>query len=677
METAPSSGNAPAGSPTTARPMLTDEQERRVFQAACRRVAAAACSQRPEPLDELLGDAAGVPLYGAFVSLKRQGQLRSCCGAMAGSMSLAEAVGRSAQRAACEDPRFPPISPSELAHLDVEVWLLWNLQPMLARGPQRVEAVEIGRHGLQVVQGSHRGLLLPGVAVEHGFGARQFLEQTCLKAGLQRDAWLGDDVQVLTFEGYAIRGPMEAPPGAASPPINAPSQDEVVALARYSAGNVRALTCGATPNYYLPGFDGGVHGVAIAVRLAGAREPLHLSQVSLQRELPLQAALFGLCETAGRTLRAQGYGEWNLPAVEVGLTVLLDPALHGPASDVDLRGIDTRGRAVLAGDGTTSVWVYDPSRSPAELIEQAVEAGAFRQRRRVSVASAHAVSTERSVLLVNRPARGASPEVRPAAVAGTFYPAESSQIERMLGEMLPPERSPQPWPACMVPHAGWIYSGRLAAEVFSRVAIPPRVIMLCPRHRPGGAEWAVAPHRAWSLPGDAMAADPELAALLADRIGGVQLDFVPHQQEHAIEVQLPILRHLAPETRVTGITVGGGDLSSLLEFGRELADAVRSLPEPPLLVVSSDMNHFADEASTRRLDHLALDALATLDPKRLYETVKGERISMCGMMPAVIVMEALRTQGRLHRTELVGYTTSAQQSGDTSRVVGYAGVLLG
>ncbi len=104
---------------------------------------------------------------------------------------------------------------------------------------------------------------------------------------------------------------------------------------------------------------------------------------------------------------------------------------------------------------------------------------------------------------------------------------------------------------------------------------------------------------------------------------------------------------------------------------------LRGQAEPPLLVISSDMNHFADEARTRRLDRLALDALESLDPARLYETVEQHQISMCGMHAAVIVMETLRQLGRLHRCLEVGYTTSAARSGDSRRVVGYAGLLLG
>jgi AmmeMemoRadiSam system protein B len=108
-----------------------------------------------------------------------------------------------------------------------------------------------------------------------------------------------------------------------------------------------------------------------------------------------------------------------------------------------------------------------------------------------------------------------------------------------------------------------------------------------------------------------------------------------------------------------------------------LANMIRSLPAPPLLVISSDMNHFASDAENRRLDEIALAAMETRDPARLYQTVRSQHISMCGLVPAVIVMETLRLLGQLESTERVAYATSADVSGDKRRVVGYAGMLIG
>ena len=121
-----------------------------------------------------------------------------------------------------------------------------------------------------------------------------------------------------------------------------------------------------------------------------------------------------------------------------------------------------------------------------------------------------------------------------------------AEVNRMLAG---PLTSPEPWPALMVPHAGLAYSGSIAAEVFRQVQIPSTVIILGPKHTGLGAQWAVAPHASWQLPGATMAADVELSRRLAREIPGFELDALAHEREHAIEVELPFLARLAPAAR--------------------------------------------------------------------------------------------------------------------------------
>ena len=246
----------------------------------------------------------------------------------------------------------------------------------------------------------------------------------------------------------------------------------------------------------------------------------------------------------------------------------------------------------------------------------------------------------------------------------------------MVDGLLEGERDPQPWLAAMVPHAGLIYSGRLAASVLKRIRIPRTVIVIGPKHTPLGMDWAIAPHQTWSFPGGQLASDPDLAQRLARAIPGLELDAAAHQREHGIEVELPILARLAPDTRVVGITVGTGDLAACRRFAEGLASVLRQCDEQPLLLISSDMNHYATDAENRRLDAMALDALGRLDPAAVHETVTENHISMCGVLPAVIVLETLRLLGGAQKAERVGYATSAEVSGDTNRVVGYAGMLF-
>lgn len=213
--------------------------------------------------------------------------------------------------------------------------------------------------------------------------------------------------------------------------------------------------------------------------------------------------------------------------------------------------------------------------------------------------------------------------------------------------------------------------------VLRRLKIPRTVIILGPKHTPQGMESAVAPHQTWTFPGGSLESDFLLAHQLCETIPGLEMDAMAHQREHAIEVELPLLARLAPHARVVGLAIGSGDLASCQRFAEGLASVLKERADRPLLLISSDMNHYATDAENRRLDALALAALERLDPTDVYETVTQNRISMCGLVPAVIVLQTLRMLGGLHKTERVGYATSADVTGDPSRVVGYAGMLFG
>jgi len=164
-----------ATSTSSVQPILSEAQRQRAFQAACRVVAATVSRHTPPDVRPLLGDACAVGAFGVFVTLRRAGQLRACCGFLDPEARLETALAQAARRAARDDPRFPPIDEGELPELHVDVWVLWGQEPVAAVGEQRAAAVVIGRHGLQIARNGQRGLLLPGVAVEHRLNSRQFL----------------------------------------------------------------------------------------------------------------------------------------------------------------------------------------------------------------------------------------------------------------------------------------------------------------------------------------------------------------------------------------------------------------------------------------------------------------------------------------------------------------------
>ncbi len=666
--------------PAPERQQLAAEHQRSILDGAVRVLAEATNGRHFELAASHLGMAGELTVLGAFVSLKRNGKLRSCCGFLGKQVPLATALVHAARRTASEDHRFPPVAPRELPHLDVEVWLLANQQLVAARGPHREAAVVVGRHGLQIARGQQRGLLLPGVAVDHGLSAAEFLEHVCLKAELPPTAWRDDDTQLWTFEGERISGRVAdfVSPGAGEAPFPIAIGD-LPALGEYCRSNILAHLLGATPNYFAAGLpDGNVHGLILALIDSAGEQVVQANRLSLKTSLPLQSTLYALTESVAAALQQARFSPDSMRQTRVVLTVLHEPALHGTVAEPDLAGIEPQRQMVVVMEKQRTAAVFDPSQSAAQLVSAAAETATVARPEAAQVATLECVSGMPAVAFAQVPRATVGSEVRPAAVAGRFYPADAARLAALVEECLSKEpAAPQAWPAVMVPHAGLVYSGRIAAQTLSRVKIPGTVIVIGPKHTPHGVDYAVAPHSAWSIPGATLAGDPALARQLCDAIGGWQLDAAAHAQEHAIEVELPFLARLAPAAKIVGVALGAADWDRCRQFGACLARLLRTLPEQPLLVISSDMNHFASDAENRRLDEIALAAMETLDPQRLFRTVTGEHISMCGLVPAVVVLEALRELSQLRRAERVAYATSADASGDRTRVVGYAGMLLG
>jgi AmmeMemoRadiSam system protein B/AmmeMemoRadiSam system protein A len=615
---------------------------------------------------------------GAYVSLKRGPHLRCCTGLLTQSVSLRAALEHAAFHTAREDVRFPPLSPTELPHLDLEVWLLHPPRPVQARGEDRAAAVTIGQHGVQVVRGQSQALFLPGVAVENGWDARKTLDRVCLKAGLPPTAWREDDTALYTFEGesFATRLTVEGwTPTLEHLGLRSPQ--DLAPYLEFCRRELTALLCGLTPSGYLWGaIDGTVNGVLLLLNRPGVGT-LGSSQVSLRPGVPLQAALSSLLQAAARQLAEGGIRREELATLEIGLVLLHDPALHGSVAKAHLAG-GSPDRALLVVERNKSAVLYDTGRAPEDLLAEAARQAGVRDPNSAAVFSLAALSSATQVSVATVPRASAGPADRPPAVAGTFYEGDAQALGRTVDALLG-GASPggEDWPAAMVPHAALRYSGHIAAGVLKRLRIPRSVIVIGPKHTQMGVDWAVAPHRRWLYPGAAVESDVDLARALCDAVGGLELDAAAHQGEHGVEVELPLLARLAPWAKVVGVAVGEADLDECRRFAAGLAGLLRGREEQPLLLVSSDMNHYASDAETRRLDAMALSALETGDPELLYNTVRDNEISMCGVLPAVIVLETLRLLGRFSRAERAGYATLADVTGDTSRVVGYAGMMFG
>jgi AmmeMemoRadiSam system radical SAM enzyme/AmmeMemoRadiSam system protein B/AmmeMemoRadiSam system protein A len=667
--------------PVQAIPQLTKSQESSIHRAACE-IVMAAVHQRPVHLtDATLQNCAEITVMGVFVTLKREGQLRGCCGTLGQPMNLLSALRQAALRTATDDHRFPSVSASELPYLSLDVTLLAGFETITAQGDARIDAVAVGTHGLRIQYGDKSGLLLPSVATEHAWDARTFLEQVCRKAQLPLNAWKNADSQLTRFAGHMIAGHFDAGvlTEIASQQGLFVSQSDIKKLAGFAGNNIISLRQGAVPGCFPPECaDGTVDGVCLQLTFHDSSIAPTFSCIQLRGGLPLQMTLLKLTEAAATWLRQSDNSRGTKGPMQADLLVLANPNLHGTLERPDLRGIDSARRTVMVSEGQRTAWIFHAENSAPELVAHAAAAAKISTPAVASIVSFESRCSTQTMEDTNVPLAQQGPSVRPPARAGQFYPGTPELLAAAVSECLgalPAEK--QPWSAVMVPHAGLKFSGRIAADVLKQVEIPDTVIIIGPRHTRQGVEWAVAPHQSWQIPGANIDSNLELAQQLVARIEGLEFDSAAHANEHSIEVELPLLARLAPATRVVGITIGGGSFEQCRRFGQDLALLLSEQETQPLLIISSDMNHFATDEENRRLDERALQAMETMDPAKLYDIVRAESISMCGVLPAVIVMEALLCLDRLSEVKRISYATSADVTGDKQRVVGYAGVLLG
>ena len=266
--------------------------------------------------------------------------------------------------------------------------------------------------------------------------------------------------------------------------------------------------------------------------------------------------------------------------------------------------------------------------------------------------------------------------VRPPAVAGRFYPDDPAELTRQIAGFVPSVEEPlRPALACLLPHAGYRYSGHVAGAVYARLKLPRRFLLLGPRHFPRGKPQAILSEGAWETPLGRAEIDSELARDLKGAYPELCEDSVAHQTEHALEVQLPFLQSLAGDFRFVPIALGPTDYIQLESLGHAMAEVLRRQRDPVLMIASSDMNHYESDEITRRKDGLAIERVLALDAAGLFDVVRREEISMCGFGPAVSMLTAARLLGAA-RTTLVRYATSGDINGDRNEVVGYAGVIV-
>lgn len=271
-------------------------------------------------------------------------------------------------------------------------------------------------------------------------------------------------------------------------------------------------------------------------------------------------------------------------------------------------------------------------------------------------------------------------QIRPPAVAGQFYPLKPRELRQMIKSFAVPQRPAvlnREAIACLLPHAGYIYSGSVAYSVVSQLKIKKNLIILGPNHTGRGENFSIMSEGSWETPLGKVGINQALAGKLLSQSPLLKSDTQAHKLEHSIEVELPFFQYFTQDFTFVPIAIGNSDFKNYQQLGLDVAQGLKEagLEKETLIVASSDMTHYEDAASARHKDHQAIGAIQELDERKLYSRIKELNISMCGYAPAIAMLCAAKSLGA-NKAELIKYQTSAEATGDTSSVVGYAGMIV-
>lgn len=265
--------------------------------------------------------------------------------------------------------------------------------------------------------------------------------------------------------------------------------------------------------------------------------------------------------------------------------------------------------------------------------------------------------------------------IRRSAVAGSFYAGTRERLRLQVEDLLPQGLARERAIGVVVPHAGYIYSGRVAAAVYSRVELPETFVILGPNHTGLGAGAAIMTYGQWETPLGAVHIDAELGRAILGHSSVLEEDHLGHLREHSIEVQLPFLQYCRRPFRFVPICLFSHEYAACQDVGQAVAGAVREAGRGVLLVASTDMSHYISREEAGEKDRKAIDAILALDPEGLHRVVRREGISMCGFHPTTAMLVAAKALGAT-RADLVMYTDSGEVTRDLREVVAYAGLVI-
>jgi len=269
--------------------------------------------------------------------------------------------------------------------------------------------------------------------------------------------------------------------------------------------------------------------------------------------------------------------------------------------------------------------------------------------------------------------------MRPPAVAGYFYPADKKELEAMIADWKK-DASAQTKNfslGVVLPHAGYFYSGVVAARTIFSTQLRNTAIILGPNHTGLGLPYSVMTEGSWQTPLGEVEIDSAIAQRIVQGSQFLKTDTLAHDSEHSIEVIVPFLQSVNSFVKIVPIVIAQAPGEIYKKIGHEIARIIiqHHWQNQLSILASSDMTHFESHESAQRKDFLAIESMIQLDTDELLNRVQEYRISMCGVGPVVIMLEIVKQLGARHG-QLIKYQTSGDVTGDRSSVVGYAGLTV-
>jgi len=275
--------------------------------------------------------------------------------------------------------------------------------------------------------------------------------------------------------------------------------------------------------------------------------------------------------------------------------------------------------------------------------------------------------------------------IRYPVVAGEFYNSDSEMLKRQIENCFKHKLGPRAMKghdvvAAIVPHAGYAFSGPVAAWVYSRLE-KANYIILGANHSGMGSRFAVMKSGLWKTPLGEIAIDQRIAEKLLEENDLFEYDVISHEHEHSIEVQLPFLQYgFGNDFKFVPINVLGEFADeSLLDVcksaGKSIASVIKKEKNKWIILASSDFSHYVPQQKIKAMDTPVINAIKKLDEKIFFEKINEKNASVCGFGAIATAISAAK-ELKAKKADLLSYKTSGDISGDTSSVVGYASIII-